>query len=523
MTKDTQGVETIEEEKEEVKNESALEKQAEEIRQKRRYPNPDEHSTRFPYESQNIRQGRQTGNEAYVAATEGLVVRNPIQVNNITAPPIAPSADSPQEQNENNVAYRNDYNADIVNGLEQGRVRQERENAILEHEQQQDDTGISTFDYGRVNSERAREAQRDLEQTAQKNMQELQDEHQRLLDLYQQSPDNETLMWRVEQVGEQYEQARNDFIAAQQLQDLEDMEEMEIQNIPDIGPPSAMEGFYTTYDEHAETMGFSGGEPRGPSIRVPISPDAPRPVPSAMNPLPPQVPKRGVTFGVGTSTEYDISQFMKKPGESGGIPSASSMLGNLAQSEEHEDKTRQNASVPQLKEQIKAMLIVFKPLLEKLRTPPEQKMQQVMMKTDNRDALIKYHKYLSSMVRDYYGQTQLKVGVIVSPESLATMTGGKGNQGVNGTRLTKSGEDKFVHTQHGYQETMRGGRNSFAIMENRVPISNPQNHPQPGRIPQFLGRARNPYPSLLLATNPMAGLDLRIKPARRLHQSDDEY
>ena len=514
------------EQKEEMDS-TALETQAEQIRQKRLYPNPDEHSTRFPYESQNIRQGRQTGNEAYVAATEGLVVRNPIQVNNITAPPIAPAASSPEEQNANNVAYRTEYNADIVNGLEAGRVRQERENAILEHEQQQDDTGISTFDYGRVSAGRARASQQDLEQTAQSGMQALQAEYERLRELYEQAPANETLMWRLEQVGEQYEQARNDFIAAQQLQDLENMEEMDLADIPDIGAPDAMEGFYATYDEHAETMGFAGGEPRGAPVRPPAAPGAPRPPPSAMNPLPLPPAQRGVMSGAGTSTEYDISQFISNPGPSGaigGAPTANAMLGNLAQSEQQEDAARQQSSVKELKEQIKCMLIVFKPLVEKLRTPPEQKMQQVMMKTDNREALAKYHKYLSSMVRDYYGQSQLKVGVIVSPESLASMSGGGGSGAkTSGTRLTKSGEDKFVHTQSGYQETMRGGRNSFAIMENRVPISNPQNHPIPGRIPQFLGRARNPYPSLLLATNPMAGLDLRLKPARRVHQTDDEY
>mgnify|MGYP003650695772 FL=1 len=176
-----------------------------------------------------------------------------------------------------------------------------------------------------------------------------------------------------------------------------------------------------------------------------------------------------------------------------------------------------------------------------MRTEREHREKDRILKSDSHELVARYHEHLTQIVRGYMQGSELKVGVIISADSIGMI--GRGVQGNNtnvpavpvgaggasapqmtGTapqyRLTKSGQDKFVHTSAAHQEVMRGGRRTFDIIESRKPQAHPELHPQPGRIPKFVTRARNPYPSIAIARNPAAGMSLRI-PGRKVNHFEE--
>ena len=254
------------------------------------------------------------------------------------------------------------------------------------------------------------------------------------------------------------------------------------------------------------------------------APAPPAPPAAPARAAPRAAPVRAPEAGRGDRTMYDVTEF--GAGQPATLPNASQLLAGTAQP--NEDARRQRMTDAQLREEIRALLLVYRPLIEPLRTTEAMRQADDALRTRDRRRLMSYHEALSTTIRRYYQSSQLAVGVIVDPSSLPQMGGGTAAQGAQRAgassrfQTIRSGEDAFTHSDFGEQEVMRGGRNSFAILENRVPKSAPLDVPQPGKIPQFMGRPNHPYPRLKFATDPAAGMGLRLK-HRRAIPSVAEY
>ena len=260
----------------------------------------------------------------------------------------------------------------------------------------------------------------------------------------------------------------------------------------------------------------AAGAPPAGGVSYGLAADAP---PRA----PVRAPVRAPEKGRGDRTMYDVSAF--GAGQPAELPNASQMIANTAQP--NEDARRQRMSDAELREEIRALLLVYRPLIEPLRTTEAMRQADDALRTRDRRRLMSYHEALSTTIRRYYQSSQLAVGVIVDPSSLPQMGGGTAARGAQRAgassrfQTIRSGEDAFTHSDFGQQEVMRGGRNSFAILENRIPQSDPLNVPQPSRLSQFMGRPRHPFPRLKFATDPAAGMDLNLRHRPRKIEAEE--
>lgn len=296
----------------------------------------------------------------------------------------------------------------------------------------------------------------------------------------------------------------------------------------------------------AASDGLGGGGRGAERLRERVMGGGVPPVPAAAPPAAPIPSTQGAD--VGDRYEYDIGYFDQAQAQGGGVglPTQDAIMkqldvGSSKTHKEAEKMHRQRATTAKLKEEIACLFKVYEPLISDLRTEREHREKDRVLKSDSHELVARYHEHLTQIVRGYMQGSELKVGVIISADSIGMI--GRGVQGqttnvpavpvgaggasapqMTGTapqyRLTKSGQDKFVHTSASHQEVMRGGRRTFDIIESRKPQAHPELHPQPGRIPKFVTRARNPYPSIAIARNPAAGMALRI-PGRKANHFDE--
>jgi hypothetical protein len=465
------------------------------------------------YESETRKQNNTTQSEpAIVDANSGLILRNPILIDGNTEPVYAQEARNPQQQNDNNAREEERYDEDIERAEYSQFRSQQIANAILVNEGSDRARNIEQF-YGQISNEEAAGLVKEQLDKAREEVEGRRAELDELKRRYNESPnltdgERQDILRTYAKQEKNYKHAYANLTEAQQEADLNE----QVRAVPDLPineVPQGIEGFQQ-YDARAQSLGFTDGKPTNPQGEAPL------PSSSSLQPIG-QPPNSSPQEGQGDVYTYDISNFLND----GGGPSGA--LSNITQTEQNEQNQRMNMSTERLKQEIKALLMVYRPLVSVLRDENLTKQARDVLRTTDRTQIIGFHKYITDIVRSYYGQSQLKVGVIVAPGSLGGGGGGGGggatpgepNLGQGSFRLTKSGNDQFTHTQFGSQEVMRGGRNSFKIMENRVPISRPENAPIPRRIPQFLTRSRHPFPNLLFSNNPMAGMDLSLKPPSR--------
>ena len=499
------------------------------------------------YESETRKQNATTQAEpAIVNANNGDILRNPILVDGNTDPVYAQEADTPAQQNANNAREEERYDEDITRAEMSQFASQQRANAVLVNEGADRPRNIDPFygqvsdaDADRITDEQLRDARDDVD-GRRAELDELRRRYEEMPNM----PDGERadILRTYSKKEKEYSHAVANLTEAQQQEDLN----RQAQAVPDLPRneiPEGIEGFQQ-YDARAQSMGFDRGRPTDPRTQtVDPSGNAINPMfrgegnpygfrstelprasfPSATATAPtPTPPTQAPQEGQGDTYTYDISNFLKDGG------GASGAIGGITQTQQQEEQLRQNTPTDRLQQEIRALLLVYRPLIPTLRDERIEDQARDAIRTTDRGRVLMFHKYISDIIRSYYGQSQLKVGVIVAPNSGGAGAMGTGgipgqpNLGQGSYRLTKAGQDKFTHSQFATQETMRGGRNSFRIMENRVPISRPENAPIPRRIPQFLTRARHPFPNLLFSSNPQAGMELRLKPPRRRRGYQEE-
>lgn len=432
-------------------------------------------------------------NDAYVMARDGTIPMNSIFLDDRVDPVAPPQTNSPEEQAQANADFEAERETQEQREIAQINEEQQLESVALMGETNAD-AGVITGVFNPSNIPSGREGQEAAEQLVNVSRHEVEPQ-------------------LTGEVDPRFASSRQ----------------------------SAQSGVNVPIDPR-----FASSRPSAQrGVNVPIDggqapPPQPPPQPA---PVAPQPSTQG--RDVGDTYEYDIGFFDQNGGVS--LPTQDAIMrqldvGSSRTHKEAEKRHRERASLEKLKEEVACLFKVYEPLIADLRSEKQQSMKNRVLKSDSHKMVADYHEFLTQLVRRYMQGTDLKVGVIVSADSIGAL-GARGVQGqttnvpavpvgaggssaphLTGSapqyRLTKSGQDKFVHTSAAHQEVMRGGRRTFDIIESRKPQSHPETHPQPGRIPRFITRPRNPYPSIAIARNPSAGMALRI-PGRKANHFEE--
>ena len=444
-------------------------------------------------------------NDAYVMARDGTVPMNSIFLDDRVDPVAPPQTNSPEEQAQANADFEAEQEQNMQREIAQINEEQQLESVALMGETNAD-AGVITGVFNPSNIPSGREGKEAAEALVDVSRHEVEP------------------------------QLRGDPRFASTRRPAGDTPYVDFgreNNTPyvDFGP------------EDARFASSRGSARRG--VNVPIGggqapPPQPPPQPAPVAPLP---SSQGADAG--DRYEYDIGFFDQGGGVN--LPTQDAIMrqldvGSSRTHKEAERRHRERASLSKLKEEVACLFKVYEPLIADLRSEKQQRMKNAVLKSDSHKVVADYHESLTQLVRRYMQGTDLKVGVIVSADSIGQLgargvqgqttnvpavpvgAGGTSAQHLTGSapqyRLTKSGQDKFVHTSAAHQEVMRGGRRTFDIIESRKPQDHPETHPQPGRIPRFVTRARNPYPSIAIARNPGAGMALRI-PGRKANHFEE--
>ena len=428
-------------------------------------------------------------NDAYVMARDGTVPMNSIFLDDRVDPVAPPQTNSPEEQAQANADFEAQQEQQMHNEIAQINEEQQLESVALMGETNAD-AGVITGVFNPSNIPSGREGQEAAEALVAVSRHEVEPQLRGL-------------------AGGAGARSQN-------------VPPMQAQNIP---PMQAL--------QRGLNVPIGGGQAPPPQ-----PPPQPQPAPVA-----PVASTQGADAG--DRYEYDIGFFDQGGGVN--LPTQDAIMrqldvGSSRTHKEAERRHRERASLSKLKEEVACLFKVYEPLIADLRSEKQQRMKNAVLKSDSHKVVADYHESLTQLVRRYMQGTDLKVGVIVSADSIGQLgargvqgqttnvpavpvgAGGTSAQHLTGSapqyRLTKSGQDKFVHTSAAHQEVMRGGRRTFDIIESRKPQDHPETHPQPGRIPRFVTRARNPYPSIAIARNPGAGMALRI-PGRKANHFEE--
>lgn len=435
-------------------------------------------------------------NDAYVMARDGTVPMNSIFLDDRVDPVAPPQTNSPEEQAQANADFEAEQEQNMQREIAQINEEQQLESVALMGETNAD-AGVITGVFNPSNIPSGREGQEAAEALVAVSRHEV--EPQLIGEGGAQPPPMD------------YQAARERYMAQRPIDYQAGRERYE-----------AARGRY---------IAQGGGQ---------APPPQPPPQPAPVAPLP---SSQGADAG--DRYEYDIGFFDQGGGVN--LPTQDAIMrqldvGSSRTHKEAERRHRERASLSKLKEEVACLFKVYEPLIADLRSEKQQRMKNAVLKSDSHKVVADYHESLTQLVRRYMQGTDLKVGVIVSADSIGQLgargvqgqttsvpavpvgAGGTSAQHLTGSapqyRLTKSGQDKFVHTSAAHQEVMRGGRRTFDIIESRKPQDHPETHPQPGRIPRFVTRARNPYPSIAIARNPGAGMALRI-PGRKANHFEE--
>ena len=435
-------------------------------------------------------------NDAYVMARDGTIPMNSIFLDDRVDPVAPPQTNSPEEQAQANADFEANQEQNMQREIAQINEEQQLESVALMGETNAD-AGVITGVFNPSNIPSGREGQEAAEALVAVSRHEV--EPQLIGEGGAQPPPMD------------YQAARERYMAQRPIDYQAGRERYE-----------AARGRY---------IAQGGGQ---------APPPQPPPQPAPVAPLP---SSQGADAG--DRYEYDIGFFDQGGGVN--LPTQDAIMrqldvGSSRTHKEAERRHRERASLSKLKEEVACLFKVYEPLIADLRSEKQQRMKNAVLKSDSHKVVADYHESLTQLVRRYMQGTDLKVGVIVSADSIGQLgargvqgqttsvpavpvgAGGTSAQHLTGSapqyRLTKSGQDKFVHTSAAHQEVMRGGRRTFDIIESRKPQDHPETHPQPGRIPRFVTRARNPYPSIAIARNPGAGMALRI-PGRKANHFEE--
>lgn len=197
----------------------------------------------------------------------------------------------------------------------------------------------------------------------------------------------------------------------------------------------------------------------------------------------------------GTTPEYDILDASRgAPPDTAvpGVPLAPSQITrNMSKDVEQEDKQRGKASIQRLKEEIKALHLVYDNNIKEFRENPHKGQKEDALKSNDIKVVREHHKKMEQRIREYYRSgdaDSLNVGVIVpidtylqqyltrsTPQvsNIQTPITGGGTSTTQGAQhrhnhLVKKGNDPFGHSIAQSTYYQRGGINAY----RQQPVAN---------------------------------------------------
>ena len=181
---------------------------------------------------------------------------------------------------------------------------------------------------------------------------------------------------------------------------------------------------------------------------------------------------------------------------------------------------QQVQTITQIQKEIQALSTVYTSLIPAFQSPQIQQTMSLVMQSHDIAFVKGFRDLLMEMVKAHFQVGGMKVGVIVSPQSVGLGGGGgviggpmsgEPLPGMGGTvRINKHGNDVFQNVQTGQQGVMRGGRNYRSIINSRVPTNLPSLKARPSRLPHLRTFANTPMSGQIrIAKQTMSGVHLR--------------
>ena len=202
-----------------------------------------------------------------------------------------------------------------------------------------------------------------------------------------------------------------------------------------------------------------------------------------------QVPFSGGGSGVGAFKGDILSQ----------LEPQSEVASKLA-----EDKKRRRKDVERLIKEINCFHLVYDDYIPLFRSKEHNKAKDDAIASKDRDKLIKHHLMMSNAIRQYYKTADLRVGVIMSAESMFgqsvsnLITGHMASGGaalpnaLGGAKFIPKGSDPVKGAIAGDVTIRRGGRNTKRPITRLVPKAGFSAEPTP--IPEFTPVVDAPLP-----------------------------
>jgi hypothetical protein len=248
------------------------------------------------------------------------------------------------------------------------------------------------------------------------------------------------------------------------------------------------------------------------------------------------------TLGGGANTDYyyDLSAFEGQGSGGGGaapqvgqavmskLKSAQSAAADVSSGAM--ERAMQSKSVDQLKQDIQALCMLFASVIPALNSREIQTEKRRVMATSARMPVANFYRKLMQMVKQFYSSDDLKVGVIVSPQSMGAQGGGGGMGGVGGLpgmgsagyKMNSHGQiEPFSGVQRGDQFVNRGGRHYRDPVRSRVPLNLPEIRPKPVHLQRCMGYANVPFPNIKRAFTTGETFTLKGATQRQAQMADD--
>ncbi len=150
-----------------------------------------------------------------------------------------------------------------------------------------------------------------------------------------------------------------------------------------------------------------------------------------------------------------------------------------------EDKLRSKKKIDQLKMEIKCFHQIYEELIKGFKTKEHQEDYKKVLETNNIEAVRQHHAMMSKMIRAYYKTSSLRLGVIMSAESvfggqvgnIPSMMGSFGigmpvqrSTGKNPKLIDRrKGKDRFSNATAGEKQVIRGGVNAKKAVRQAIP------------------------------------------------------
>lgn len=169
-----------------------------------------------------------------------------------------------------------------------------------------------------------------------------------------------------------------------------------------------------------------------------------------------------------------------------------------------EDKMRRRKDVERLIKEIECFHLIYDAMIPMFRNKDHNKAKDDAIQSKDRDKLVKHHQMMSDAIRKYYKTADLRVGVIMSAESMFGQSvsnlitnhmasGGTAlPNAIGGAKFIPKGSDPVKNAVAGNVNIRRGGANTKRVPQRLVPKVGLT--PDATRIPEFVPVVDAPMP-----------------------------